>query len=352
MMMNNQRATILIVDDMPENIDVLRGILKQHYELKIATNGKKALQIARGGSRQELQQELKPDLILLDIMMPEMNGYEVCRKLKADYQTADIPVIFVTAKGRVDDETRGFDLGAVDYITKPVSPALVLRRVRTHLNLYDQKRLLDDQVKQQTQVIDETRLQIIQRLGRAAEYKDNETGMHVMRMSHYSQVLALAAGMSKTDAELILNASPMHDIGKIGIADNILLKPGKLDKDEWDLMRQHPQIGAEIIGEHNSILLNMAREIALAHHEKYNGTGYPKGLKGEEIPYTARIVAIADVFDALTTERPYKKAWTVDDALELIKKEAGEHFDPQLVSKFVEIIADILILKEKYAEKI
>lgn len=347
MNMNNQKATILIVDDMPENIDVLRGILKHHYDLKIATNGNKALQIARGGSKQES----KPDLILLDIMMPEIDGYEVCRQLKANYQTADIPVIFITAKGGVDDEAMGFDIGAVDYITKPVSQALVLRRVRTHLNLYDQKRLLDDQVKKQTRVIDETRLQIIQRLGRAAEYKDNETGMHVMRMSHYSQLLALAAGMSDTEAELLLNASPMHDIGKIGIADKILLKPGKLDKEEWDTMQQHPQIGAEILGEHNSVILNMAREIALNHHEKYNGSGYPGGLKGEEIPYIARIVAIADVFDALTTARSYKKAWTVDDALDLIKKGAGEHFDPQLVSKFIEILPDILLLKEKYAEK-
>jgi putative two-component system response regulator len=338
----NQKATLLIVDDMPENIDVLRGILKEHYKLKIATDGQKALEIANSGQ--------KPDVILLDIMMPGMDGYEVCRKLKENYNTVDIPVIFVTAKGEVEDESHGFDVGAVDYITKPVSAPLVLRRVQTHLNLYDNKRLLDSQVKEQTRIINETRFQIIQRLGRAAEYKDNETGMHVMRMSHYSQQLALAAGMSEQDAELVLNASPMHDIGKIGVADNILLKPGKLDRDEWDIIQQHPQVGADIIGEHDSILLKMAREIALTHHEKYNGKGYPKGLKGKEIPMMGRITAIADVFDALTTERPYKKAWTIEDALNLIKNEAGEHFDPELVKKFLEITPVILKLKDKYSE--
>ncbi|MCU7834067.1 MAG: two-component system response regulator [gamma proteobacterium symbiont of Taylorina sp.] len=343
--MDNKKASILIVDDIPDNIDVLRGILKTDYKLKIATDGEKALKIAQGKS--------KPDLILLDIMMPGIDGYEVCKQLKANYSTADIPVIFVTAKGEVKDESRGFDLGAVDYITKPVSPALVSRRVNTHLNLYDQKRLLDEQVKEKTRVIENTRLQIIQRLGRAAEYKDNETGMHVMRMSHYSQVLALASGMSESEAELILSASPMHDIGKIGIADNILLKPGKLDDEEWAVMRKHPEIGAEIIGNNDdSILLNLASEIAISHHEKYNGKGYPNGLKGEYIPISGRIIAIADVFDALTTERPYKKAWTVDDALDLIKQEAGEHFDPELVKVFMNVIPDILELKAKYAEHI
>ena len=338
-----QKATLLIVDDMPENIDVLRGILKEHYKLKIATDGPKALKIATS--------EQKPDIILLDIMMPGMDGYEVCRKLKENYNTVDIPVIFVTAKGEVEDESHGFDVGAVDYITKPVSAPLVLRRVQTHLNLYDNKRLLDSQVREKTRVINETRIQIIRRLGRAAEYKDNETGMHVMRMSYYSQKLALAAGMSEQDAELVLNASPMHDIGKIGVADKILLKPGKLDREESDIIQQHPQIGADIIGEHDSILLKTAREIALTHHEKYNGKGYPQGLKGKDIPLMGRITAITDVFDALTSERPYKKSWTVDDALNLIKEEAGEHFDPELVEKFLEIISDILKLKDKYAEQ-
>ncbi len=341
--MNEKRAaTLLIVDDTPENIDVLRGILKQDYKIKVASNGEKALKIA--------QSESAPDLILLDIMMPDMDGYEVCQRLKANYATANIPVIFVTAKGETADESLGFDIGAVDYITKPVSPPLVLRRVRTQLALYDEKRLLDDMVKERTKELDQTRLQIIQRLGRAAEYKDNETGLHVIRMSHYSKILALAYGMSEEEAELLLNAAPMHDIGKIGIPDNILLKPGKLDAKEWEIMKTHPQMGAEIIGQHRSVLLNLAREIALTHHEKWDGSGYPNGLKGKEIPIHARIVAIADTFDALTTVRPYKHAWPVEDAINLLKTEAGTHFDPELVDKFLNCIPQILDIKDQYAE--
>ena len=341
--MNEKRtATLLIVDDTPENIDVLRGILKQEYKIKVASNGEKALKIA--------QSEPAPDLILLDIMMPDMDGYEVCRCLKANYATAKIPVIFVTAKGETADESLGFDIGAVDYITKPVSPPLVIRRVRTQLSLYDEKRLLDEMVKERTQELDQTRLQIIQRLGRAAEYKDNETGMHVIRMSHYSKLLGLANGMSEEEAELLLNAAPMHDIGKIGIPDRILLKPGKLDENEWEIMKTHPQMGAEILGSHNSVLLNLARDIALTHHEKWDGSGYPNALKGEEIPLHARIVAITDTFDALTTVRPYKHAWLVADAIDLLKKEAGSHFDPDLVDKFLNIMPQIIEIKDQYAE--
>ena len=341
-MNENRVATLLIVDDIPENIDVLRGILKQEYKIKVASNGEKALKIA--------QSEPAPDLILLDIMMPEMDGYEVCKRLKANFITAKIPVIFVTAKGETADESLGFDIGAVDYITKPVSPPLVLRRVRTQLSLYDEMRLLDEMVKERTKELEQTRLQIIQRLGRAAEYKDNETGMHVIRMSHYAKLLGLADGMSEEEAELLLNAAPMHDIGKIGIPDRILLKPQKLDAAEWEIMKTHPQMGAEILGSDSSILLNLARDIALTHHEKWDGSGYPNGLKGEEIPIHARIVAIADTFDALTTIRPYKQAWLVEDAINLLKKEAGSHFEPELVDKFLSIMPQIIQIKDQYSE--
>jgi len=293
----------------------------------------------------------KPDLILLDIMMPGMDGYEVCRRLKAEKATREIPIIFVTARNEVADEARGFDLGAADYITKPVSPALVTKRVQTQLIVYRKKQELEREVKKRTQELADTRLQIIYRLGRAAEFKDNETGMHVMRMSHYSEVLARAAGMDEMQVELILTAAPMHDIGKIGIPDHILLKPGKLDDEEWNIMRTHPAVGAEIIGEHNSPILELASKIALTHHEKWNGKGYPEGLKGEEIPIEGRIVAIADVFDALTTERPYKKAWTVEAAIELLKEESGEHFDPELVPVFIDVMPQIMALREKYAEE-
>jgi putative two-component system response regulator len=337
------RQSILVVDDEPMNIDVISGVLRNEYKVRAALNGKRALEIANSAPM--------PDMIMLDIMMPDMDGYEVCRQIKANPVTKNIPIIFVTAKNQDEDEKKGLELGAVDYITKPINPALMLARVHTHLALYDQNRELERKVRERTDELHHTRLEIILRLGRAAEYKDNETGMHVMRMSHYSQILGLAAGLSEEDAELLLAASPMHDIGKIGIRDNILLKPGRLDNNEWDAMRQHPEIGGEIIGTHKSKLLDMAREIALTHHEKYNGKGYPKGLKGENIPFVSRIVAIADVFDALTTERPYKNAWTVEEALKLINEEAGESFDPALVKLFISIMPDILALKEKYAEK-
>ena len=335
------KETILVVDDAPENIDVLSGILSKYYKIKAAINGEKALKIAFA---------TPPDLILLDIMMPGMDGHQVIRKLKEDPRTKNIPVIFVTAKGEVPDEALGFELGAVDYITKPVSPPIVLARVQAQLALYDQSRELERKVQQRTAELNQSRQEIIKRLGRAAEFKDNETGMHVIRMSYYSRIIAKAIGMDDEQADLLLNAAPMHDIGKIGIPDRVLLKPGKLDDDEWNLMRQHPEFGANIIGEHDSELLKMSLIVARTHHEKWNGKGYPNGLAGEDIPLVGRIVAIADVFDALTTERPYKDAWPVEKAVNLIKEEAGQHFDPDLAKAFVDCLPEILAIKEKYAE--
>ena len=325
----DQRPRLLLVDDEPTNLQVLRHVLQADYRLLFATDGARALQVAR---------EQQPQLILLDIMMPGMDGYAVCRALKADPATAGIPVIFVTALNDSQDETAGFDVGAVDYITKPVSPPVVRARVRTHLSLVRMDELR------------ETRLQIVQRLGRAAEYKDNETGLHVIRMSHFSQLLALAAGCSPAWAEDLLNAAPMHDVGKIGIPDAVLRKPGPLDADEWATMRRHPEIGAEIIGEHPSGVLQLAREIALAHHEKWDGSGYPRGLAGEAIPLSARIVAIADVFDALTTRRPYKEPWPVQEAMNHIAAQAGKHFDPALVALFAPLLPQLLEIRARWAE--
>jgi len=336
------KKTILIVDDTPENIDVLRGLLEADYKVKVALEGNRALKIANSSN--------PPDLILLDIMMPGLSGYDVCEQLKDNPLTRRIPVIFVTAMGEVDDESKGFALGAVDYMTKPVSPPIVHARVRTHLALYDQSLQLEDTVQQRTKELNDTRMEIIRRLGRAAEYKDNETGMHVIRMSLYSKILARAAGLDEEQAELLLNAAPMHDVGKIGIADHILSKPGSLNDEEWAVMRKHPEFGAEIIGDNASSILRMARIVALAHHEKWDGSGYPLGLSGENIPLAARIVAIADVFDALTTMRPYKEAWSVDDAIADLQKDAGSHFDPQLVSKFVAVLPEILKVRASYAE--
>ena len=326
---HDQRPRLLLVDDEPTNLQVLRHVLQADYRLLFATDGARALQVAR---------EQLPQLILLDIMMPGMDGYAVCRALKADPATAGIPVIFITALNDSQDETAGFDVGGVDYLTKPVSPPVVRARVRTHLSLVRMDELR------------ETRLQIVQRLGRAAEYKDNETGMHVIRMSHFSQLLALAAGCSPAWAEDLLNAAPMHDVGKIGIPDAVLRKPGPLDADEWATMRRHPEIGAEIIGEHPSGVLQLAREIALAHHEKWDGSGYPRGLAGEAIPLSARIVAIADVFDALTTRRPYKEPWPVQEAMNHIAAQAGKHFDPALVALFAPLLPQLLEIRARWAE--
>ena len=326
---HDQRPRLLLVDDEPTNLQVLRHVLQADYRLLFATDGARALQVAR---------EQRPDLVLLDIMMPNMDGYAVCCALKADAATASIPVIFITALNDSQDETAGFDVGGVDYLTKPVSPPVVRARVRTHLSLVRMDELR------------ETRLQIVQRLGRAAEYKDNETGLHVIRMSHFSKLLALAAGCSPAWAEDLLNAAPMHDVGKIGIPDAVLRKPGPLDADEWATMRRHPEIGAEIIGEHPSGVLQLAREIALAHHEKWDGSGYPRGLAGEAIPLSARIVAIADVFDALTTRRPYKEPWPVQDALDHIAAQAGKHFDPALVALFAPLLPQLLEIRARWAE--
>jgi putative two-component system response regulator len=335
------RQVILVVDDIPENIDVLNGILSEDYNVKVAINGMMALKIA---------EKLRPDLILLDIMMPGMNGYEVCETLKKNMETQKIPVIFVTAKDQVVDEAQGFEVGAVDYITKPVSPPIVLARVKTHLALYDQKRELEGMVKVRTLELDNSRLEIIRRLGRAAEYRDNETGMHVIRMSKYSQLIALEIGLDETQAELILNASPMHDVGKIGISDLILLKPGKLTDEEFDTIKRHCEYGEMIIGDHPSELLIQAKVVAKTHHEKWNGRGYPNHLTGEDIPLIGRIAAVADVFDALTSERPYKKAWTVEDAVNLIKKESGEHFDPHIADAFLHVLPEIIKIKEQHSD--
>ncbi|MFP6847100.1 MAG: HD domain-containing phosphohydrolase [Pseudomonas sp.] len=324
------RPLLLLVDDEATNLQVLRHILQDDYRLLFAKDGTKALEMA---------ERERPDLILLDVMMPGMTGYTVCESLKAQEPLRAIPVIFVTALADVEDEARGFSVGAVDYITKPVSPPIVRARVRTHLSLVRM-----DELRQ-------TRLQIVQRLGMAAEYKDNETGLHVIRMSHFSKVLALAAGFSEAAAEELLNAAPMHDVGKIGIPDAVLRKPGKLDEQEWAVMRQHVEIGAQIIGEHASGLLRTAQRIALSHHEKWDGSGYPNGLSGEDIPLEGRIVAIADVFDALTSVRPYKAAWSVEDAVELLNRERGRHFDPHLVELFIQQLPAILEIKERWAEQ-
>lgn len=325
-----QPAKILIVDDEPLNLKVLKQVLQDNYRLSFAKNGMDAL---------DLVKKEKPSLILLDVMMPGMTGFEVCRQLKSDPEANTIPVIFVTALAEEADESEGFAAGGVDYINKPISPSLVRARIKTHLSLVH-----IDELKR-------THLELIQRLGRAAEYKDNETGMHVIRMSHTSGRIALQMGFDASFAELLVDAAPMHDIGKIGIPDSVLLKPGKLDDEELKIMRTHPQIGAQILDNSTSPLIKLAHTVALYHHEKWDGSGYPFGLKGEDIPIEARIVAVADVFDALLSKRPYKEAWPVEKAIEEIKSQTNRHFDPAVVEAMMACLPDLIAINEKWREE-
>ncbi|MDH5600923.1 MAG: HD domain-containing protein, partial [Gammaproteobacteria bacterium] len=253
---------------------------------------------------------------------------------------------------------KALDLGARDFLAKPFDRVELMTRIRNMLEvrimtkaIKDQNKVLDGMVKVRTRELHDTRLEVIRRLGRAAEYRDDMTGFHIVRMSRYSQQLAIAAGMSEAEAEMLLNASPMHDIGKIGIPDNVLLKPGKLDADEWKIMQTHVDIGVEILSGSDFELMDMAAEVCQNHHEKWDGSGYPRQLAGDDIPLVGRIVAIADVFDALTTERPYKEAWPVDNAIDFLREQSGKHFDPRLVEVFIEILPEILKIRDQYAEE-
>lgn len=337
-----KKQTILIVDDMAENIFVLNEILNKKYNIQVATNGEKVLKI--------VDSENKPDLILLDVMMPNMDGYEVCRRLKKNPGLSKIPVIFVTALGDVNDESKGFEVGGVDYIVKPVSPLVVLARVKTHLELFDQSRVLEERVSDRTRELNETSVEIIRRLGRAVEYMDNETGMHVVRVSYYVAIIAEELGFSKDETDMISNAAYMHDIGKIGVPEKILTKPGRFTEEERHIMQSHCAVGYEILGDHKSKLLQYASVGAFTHHERWDGTGYPSKLKGEDIPLVGRIFAIADVFDALTSYRPYKEPWTINVAIEHMKNQSEKHFDPKIVKIFIKKLPEIINIMEKFKD--
>lgn len=340
-MTQQERPVVLVVDDAAESIDVARGVLATEFQVKAAISGAKALDI--------VEQNL-PDLVLLDVMMPDMSGYDVCRRLKQNPRTAPIPVVFATTLSDAESEATGLALGAVDYVTKPYVPALLRSRIKTHIALFRQQVVLEHLVAERTRELLETRLEIIRRLGRAAEYRDNETGMHVLRMSHISRVIATRSGIAPADAELILQASPMHDIGKLGIPDRILLKPSRLNREEWAEMQRHTTIGAAIIGEHPSELMVMARKVALYHHERWDGSGYPEGLSGTNIPLEARVVALADVFDALLSVRPYKRAWTVKETVRYFEEQRGRHFESRLVDALLGGLDDCLAIRSRFAD--
>ena len=323
----DDRPMILIVDDVLTNIQLLAEVLRADYRIKFATSGATALAIANNP-------ESRPDLILLDVMMPDMDGIAACRHLKADPQVKDIPIIFVSSLAEVGDEAAGFAAGAVDYIVKPASPLIVCARVLNHLSLVSVKKL------------EESYIDAVSMLGEASKFKDTETGSHILRMARYSGALAAASGWSAGACRQIELASPMHDIGKLGIPDAIMHKPGGLDAAERAVIETHSAIGFEILRKSSAPILQMAATIAYHHHEKWDGGGYPCRLAGEAIPGAARIVAITDVFDALTTARPYKEAWPLERAMDTMISGAGTHFEPRLINHFVRILPQILAIRE------
>jgi putative two-component system response regulator len=343
------QKTILIVDDNPENLTVLGEMLCDRYKVRAANSGERALQLA--------SQAPVPDLILLDVMMPNLSGYQVLEQLSQASDTRDIPVIFTTAMNAVEDEQRGLVLGAVDYITKPLRPAILLARVHTHLELKaarDRLRLdnawLEAEVARRMRENALIQEVTIRALARLAETRDNETGNHILRTQEYVHALALrvcrqprfAGELNDYNISLIAKSAPLHDIGKVGIPDRILLKPGKLTPDEWAIMKTHARLGADAIAraetdtQQSMKFLNFAKQVALHHHERWDGSGYPDGLAGEGIPLAARLMAVADVFDALISRRVYKEPMGFEQVRVVMAAERGKHFDPDLLDAFIE----------------
>lgn len=348
--MNLHSANILIVDDQIVNVKLLEKVFQQEGFTNIfsTTDSREAV---------TLYLEHDIDVLLLDIRMPHIDGFEVMAELDSFIDNDYLPILVLTAELEGETRSKALSSGAKDFLTKPFDRLEVIQRTKNiievrmlHKQINHQNRTLEATVKERTKELEESQLEVIERLGLAAEYKDNETGNHVIRMSQFSYLLAKAMGLSEEGAELLKRAAPMHDLGKIGIPDRVLLKPGKLDKDEWKIMKTHVDIGGELLKNGSSPLLVMAKSVALTHHEKWDGSGYPNGLSGEDIPIEGRICAISDVFDALTSKRPYKEAWPVEKAMDLIKSESGKHFEPRLVELFVKILPSILLEQAKYQD--
>lgn len=292
-----------------------------------------------------------PELILIEASEPDFDPAAACRHLQQDVRTRFTPVVLFNAPAHSASELAAFDAGAQDYLREPFDPSVMFARLRLHQQLYAQKRQLAALLQAHSREVLNSHLEVVKRLRAAAEFKDDETGGHIERMSHISQLIARAAGLSEAEAELVLHAAPIHDVGKIGVPDRILLKPTPLTPSEWRVMRMHPGIGAGIIGKHEAPVLKIARRIALTHHEKWDGSGYPLGLRGDDIPLVGRIVAVADVFDALTSERPFKPAWPIANATNYIRDQSGKHFDPSLASLFLELLPDVMKIRADFPEK-
>ncbi len=326
---------VLLVDDTKTNIDVLVRTLGGRYRLGVAMGGAQAVEYAAAH---------RPDLILLDVLMPGMDGFEVCRRLKQERSTREIPIIFITAMDGGGDKSRAFRAGAVDYIVKPFDPGEIRARVRTHLSLKVAREAVrkadagpapgpEPRIREP----EETRREILERFGRAAEHRDGHMGDHIRRLRRYSRLLGEAAGLPKEERTRLSLAGTLHDLGKIAVPDRILQKPSRLTASEFEVMKTHTHVGAELLAGSRSPLLRAAETIARTHHERWDGKGYPLGLRGEEIPLFGRIICICDVFDALVSERPYKKRWPVESALDEIRRESGRRFDPMLAAVFTDL---------------
>jgi putative two-component system response regulator len=298
------------------------------------------------------------DVVLLDLEMPQVDGWQAMELLATCYGDDAPPVIVLTAEARRSVQVKALSLGACDFLAKPFDVGELLVRIRKHAGAHQARRMLHEQkgelesmVQQRTHEVRQSRLEVVQLLGRAAEFRDNETGAHILRMSHVSALLAERMGWSAADCELMLNASPLHDIGKIAIPDSILLKPGPLTAEERACMETHTLKGAAILRASGNDLISLAAEVALSHHEKWDGSGYPHALKAKAIPESARIVAVADVFDALTSKRPYKPAWPVERAVDYIGQQSGLAFDPVVVEAFGASIDDALEIRQQFSDE-
>jgi len=340
----DHRPVILVADDSEDIRNLFGVMLKKNYEVKFAANSDETFAAA--------DTDPLPDLILLDVEMPSLNGYEVCARLKANPVLSHIPVIFVTSRTDPKDQARGLMAGAVDYVTKPISAPIVLLRVKNQLALVDQRRALEEQVMQRTEELQDTRMQLIRRLARAMEIREGGLTNGVVRTSEYVALLAQALGLKSKVVEILAEASPLHDIGKLGVPENVLQKADTLNKVEWELVRKHPEIGAAIIGEHRDPLLEQARVMALTHHERWDGTGYPKKLKGNEIPVPGRIMAVADAYEAMTTTQRYHSPISTQDAAKRILAESGKQFDPSVVAAFAKVIKEFDAVHAKYKDEL
>jgi len=357
------KATILVVDDTPDNLALMMDLLKDTYKVRLANSGERALKMLAGSP--------PPDLILLDIMMPGMDGYEVCQQLKSNPATRDIPVVFLTAKTEVEDERRGLEVGAVDYLTKPVSPPIVLARIKIHLALKahadflrDKSDFLENEVTRRTREVMAIQDVTILAMASLAETRDSDTGNHIRRTQFYVKALAehlrshprFAAALSESTIQMLFKSAPLHDIGKVGIPDRILLKPGSFDAREFEVMKTHTTLGRDAIAHAEKQLgmqvdfLSMAKEIALSHQEKWDGSGYPQGLAGDAIPMSARLMAVADVYDALISRRVYKDGMPHAQAVDIIAQGRGSHFDPDIADAFVALQDVFRAIAQRFAD--